>query len=92
MTRDTRNSQHIATVSHDGRFWDVYLELEESQGQAAPVRGRFAFSAAGDSDDPPVRTTTIFIEPTAQDVLRRARDFETHQLVALLRSALSHTD
>ena len=88
MTRDIRNSQHIATVSHEGRFWDAYLEIEESQGQGGPVRGRIAFSAAGDSEEPPVRTATIFLEPTAQDVLGRAREFETHHLVALLRSAL----
>jgi hypothetical protein len=35
-----------------------------------------------------VRTATIFLEETAQAVLGRARDFKTHQLVALLRSCM----
>jgi hypothetical protein len=84
MRRDPRNAHHLATVSHDGLFWDAYLELEDSQDY--PVRGRIAFSAAGDATREPVRTATIFLEDTAQAVLARARDFKTHQLVALLRS------
>lgn len=82
-----RNSHHLATISFDGRFWDVYLELEETQSPESRARGRIAFSAA-DEGAGPVRTATIFIEETAQAVLHRARDFKTHQLVALLRSAL----
>ena len=86
MKRDPRNSHHLATLSHDGRFWDAYLELEDSQGQGAPARGRIAFSPAGESGTTPLRTGTIFLESSAQDVLARARDFKTHQLVGLLRS------
>ena len=88
MRRDPRNSHHLATISFDGRFWDAYLELEETQGPAGPARGRIAFSAADAGDRDPVRTTTIFIEDSGQEVLARARDFKTHQLVALLRSSV----
>ena len=88
MRRDLRNSHHLATVSHDGRFWDAYLELVETQGGDQPVRGRIAFSAADAGDAEPVRTTTIFIEDTPQEAVVRAREFKTHQLVALLRSAI----
>ena len=88
MKRDPRNSHHLATLSHDGRFWDAYLELEENQGQGGPARGRIAFSPAGEADADPVRTATIFLESTPQDVLTRARDFKTHQLVGLLRSCV----
>lgn len=87
MRRDLRNSHHLATISYDGRFWDAYLELVESHGSGQPVRGRIAFSAADAGDAEPVRTTTIFIEDTPQEVVLRAREFKTHQLVALLRSA-----
>lgn len=87
MRRDLRNSHHLATISWDGRFWDAYLELMEAAGPSQPARGRIAFSAADAGDAEPVRTTTIFIEDTAQEVLARAREFKTHQLVALLRSA-----
>lgn len=86
MKRDPRNRHHLATVSHDGRFWDAYLELDESDGRGGPTRGCVAFSVAGEPGDEPVRTTTIFIENSAHEVLERARDFKTHQIVALLRS------
>lgn len=86
MRRDPRNSHHLATISHDGRFWDAYLELEEPHGRNEPVRGRIAFSAAGEPEGGAVRTATIFLESTAQAVVDRARDFKTHQLLALLRS------
>ncbi len=88
MRRDLRNSHHLATVSYAGRFWDAYLELVEVQGPGQPARGRIAFSAADLGDVEPVRTTTIFIEDTPQEVVVRAREFKTHQLVALLRSAI----
>ena len=88
MRRDPTNSHHLATVSYDGRFWDAYLELVDAQNPGQPARGRIAFSAADAGDADPVRTTTIFIEDTPQEVLARAREFKTHQLVALLRSAV----
>lgn len=88
MRRDQRNSHHLATISHDGRFWDAYLELVETQGAGQPARGRIAFSAADAGDSEPVRTATIFVEDTPQEVVARARDFKTHQLVALLRSSI----
>ncbi len=88
MRRDHRNAHHLATISHDGRFWDAYLELEEPRSPDDSARGKIAFSAADEGDVDPVRTTTIFIEPTPQEVLNRARDFKTHQLVALLRSSM----
>lgn len=88
MRRDLRNSHHLATISYDGRFWDAYLELMETQGAGQPVRGRIAFSAADAGEAEPVRTTTIFIEDTPQEVVVRAREFKTHQLVALLRSSI----
>lgn len=92
MKRDPRNSHHLATLSHEGRFWDAYLELEETGGRGGPARGCIAFSVAGEGDTEPVRTTTIFLENSAQEVLERARDFKTHQLVALLRSIVPGDD
>lgn len=91
MRRDLRGSHHLATVSHDGLFWDAYLELEETE-RPEPVRGRIAFSAAGEPEREAVRTATIFIEDSPQDVLARAREFKTHQLVALLRSSADEPD
>ncbi len=59
----------------------------ETHGSGQPARGRIAFSAADAGDSEPVRTATIFVEDTPQEVVARAREFKTHQLVALLRSA-----
>jgi hypothetical protein len=84
MRRDPRSSHHLATISHDGLFWDAYLDIANPQEH--PVRGRISFSAAGDPGLDPVHTATIFLEDTPQAVLARAREFKTHQLVALLRS------
>jgi hypothetical protein len=93
MRPDPHNAHHLATISHDGRFWDAYLELLESaEGPGGPIRGRIAFSAADQGDTEAVRTATIFMEETGQEVLSRAREFKTHQLVGLLRSALPETD
>jgi hypothetical protein len=86
MRRDPRLLHHLGTVSFAGQFWDAYLELDDSAGHAGPVRGRIAFSAAGGTETEAVRTASIFVENTAESVLERARDFKTHQLVALLRS------
>ncbi len=88
MRRDPRNSHHLATISHDGLFWDAYLEVDEPQDRGLPVRGRVAFSPAGAEGPETVRTATIFLEDSAQAMLSRARDFKTHQLVALLRSCI----
>ena len=88
MRRDDRNAHHLATISYDGRFWDAYLELQDPSGPDGPSRGRIAFSAADEGEAEPVRTTTIFVENSPQEVLIRARDFKTHQLVALLRSSM----
>lgn len=88
MRRDHRNAHHLATISYDGRFWDAYLEIDDSAAPDAPVHGRMVFSAADEGHADPIRTTSIFIENSAQEVLSRAREFRTHQLVALLRSAL----
>jgi hypothetical protein len=85
--RTGHQDHHLATVSHEGRFWDVYLEIQEAE-RRGPARGRLAFSAA-DGEQDPVRTAVIFIEPTEDEVLRRAREFDAHRLVGLLRSCLT---
>jgi hypothetical protein len=83
----TGPGQHLATISHEGRFWDVYLELEEAH--AGPVRGRLRFTAADQSPSEPVaRTGFILVEATPEEVHGRARELNTHQLSSLLRSCL----
>lgn len=80
---------HLATVSHGGRFWDVYVEFDEDPSRQDSYGARLCFSPA-DSEEGvgSVRTATILIQPSYEEVLHRARTFEDHQLLGLLRSCL----
>ena len=83
------NGHHLATLSHEGRFWDVYVEFDDDPRRTDSFGGRLCFSPAEEGEAlPPVRTTTILIEPSYEEVLHRARQFESHHLLALLRSCL----
>jgi hypothetical protein len=80
---------HLATLSHEGRFWDVYVEFDDDPRRQDSYGARLCFSPA-DSEDGAgtVRTATIVIQPSYEEVLHRARSFEDHQLASLLRSCL----
>ncbi|HUF11618.1 MAG TPA: hypothetical protein VMN78_00795 [Longimicrobiales bacterium] len=80
-------AHHLATIAHEGRFWDVYLEVVPQASPRDPLRGRLAFSAADDANER-VNTAPIFVEPGLEEILERARDLGEHRLVALLRSCL----
>jgi len=85
----SQSGNHLTTISHEGRFWDVYLELDDDARQSSTCRGLLAFSPAGGrTEDGLVRTTVLFIEDSYEEVLRKARSFDMRQLEALLRSAL----
>ena len=81
--------QHLATVSHDGLIWDVYVESAEDPRRTDSFAGRLCFAPPGGSAGTgPVRTAAILIEPSYEEVFYRARAFEEHHLVSLLRSIL----
>lgn len=81
--------QHITTVSHEGRFWDVYLEFDDDPRRPDSYRALLCFSAADRNDgEEPVRTATIIIESSYEEAVAKARNMEDHQLAGLLRSAL----
>lgn len=83
------HGHHLATVSHGGRFWDVYVEFDEDPSRQDSYAARLCYSPAdADDGEGPVRTTSILIEPSYEEVLHRARSFEDRQLVGLLRSCL----
>ena len=57
------------------------------------MKGRLCFSSADDTAmGGPVRTASILIEPSYQEVIHRARSLDEHQLVGLLRSVLPDDD
>lgn len=83
------NGQHLATISHDGRFWEVYLEFQDDPRIPTSFRGLLCFSpAAGPGAASAVRTTTILIEDSYETVVSKARAFGDFHLQSLLRSVL----
>jgi len=83
------HGQHLATVSHDGRFWDVYLEFEDDPRRPDSYRALLAYSPADRNEgEETLRTIAVIIEPSYEEAIRRARQLDDHQLVAFLRSLL----
>lgn len=81
--------EHLAAISYDGRFWDVFLEFEQDPASAETYRALICFSPSDlNAGERPTRTTTIIVESTHEAAIRKAQSFEEHQLVALLRSTL----
>ena len=81
--------QHLATISHEGRFWDIYLEFDEDLRRPGSHRGSLAFSPADRGEGEEVlRTIPVIIEPSYEEAMRKARGLAEHQLVGFLRSLL----
>lgn len=86
---DRSGGRHLATIGHEGRFWDVYLRFEDDPRRPDSHRAHLAFSPAdGEEGEEEVRTTTIIIEPSLEEAVHKARSLDDHQLQSLLRSAL----
>lgn len=82
-------SRHLATISHDGRFWDVYLEFEDDPGRPDAGRAFLVYSPADQADgETPLRTTAVIVEPSYEEAVQKARELGDDQLVAFLRSLL----
>jgi len=83
------SGQHMATISHEGRFWDVYLEFEEDPSRPATYRARLCFFPGDPGDDEEAcRTGVIIIEDSFEEAMAKARGLDDMQLQGLLRSTL----
>ncbi len=79
---------HLGTITHEGRFWDVYLEFAKESLGSESCRGRLCFIPADwNGRDEPPRTAVIIIEPSREEALKKARALDRYSLVAMLRSA-----
>jgi len=79
---------HLTTFTHDGRFWDVYLEFANDESRSDSFRARLCYVPTDSTSDvKPVRTAVIVIEPSHEEVLEKARALDRYSLAALLRSA-----
>jgi hypothetical protein len=76
---------HLATLAHEGRIWDAYLEFDD-EPSLRDYRARVRFSSP--EADRFYRTTVIIIEPSYEEAVHHARALEERQLQALLRSVL----
>ena len=83
------SGHHLATISHEGRFWDVYLEFEEDPRKPTNFRALLCFFPGdpGDTEEA-IRTAVIIIENSFEEAMSKARSFDDRQLQSLLRSAL----
>ena len=85
------SGQHLTTISHDGRFWEVYLEFQDDPRIPTSYRGLLCFSpstSAEAEEESALRTTTILIVESYETVVSKAQSFEDFQLQCLLRSLL----
>jgi hypothetical protein len=83
------HGQHLTTISYDGGFWEVHLEFQDDPRVPASSRGLLCFSpSTGAEGASALRTTTILIEDSSEDVLSKAQELEDFQLQSLLRSLL----
>ncbi len=81
--------QHIATISHSGRFWDVYLEFDDDPRRPESYRAALSYSPADRGDgERPLRTIPVIVEPSYEEAVNKARALEDHQLISFLRSLL----
>lgn len=86
---EAARSVHLATVAHEGRIWDAYLEFDDDPGRL-DYRARVRFSSP--EADRFYRTTVIIIEPSYEEAVHHGRALEERQLQALLRSVLPDED
>ncbi len=78
---------HLTTFTHEGRFWDVFLEFVEDPVDPASCRARLAFLPADRTDhEEPVQTAVVIIEPSYEAALEVARGYDRYHLSAMLRS------
>ncbi len=83
------SGHHLATISHEGRFWDVYLEFEDDPRHPDRYRALLCYFPGDPGDEEAaVRTTVIIIENSFEEAMLKARGLEEHQLQGLLRSVL----
>lgn len=84
----SRATVHIATITHNGRIWDVYLDFETAVEARDTYRARLRFEPPAGGDGPSARTSLIIIEDSHEEAVAKARSFTDHQLRGMLRSSL----
>jgi hypothetical protein len=80
---------HVGTLTHGGRIWDAYLELDDDPHRPEVCRAHIRFDPTDASKgDVAVCTGVIIIENSYEEAVARVRSFDGRQMEGLLRSAL----
>ena len=81
------HGMHVTTFTHEGRFWEVFLEFVDEPGDPESTRGRLCYVPTDRAEhEGPVRTAVIIIETTQHEAYEAARALDRYHLSALLRS------
>jgi len=87
MTPEARRSgSHLATLAHEGRIWDAYLDFETDSLRSESYRARLRFDSPDGGG--PLHTAVIIIEASFEQAVASARALDERQLSGLLRSVL----
>lgn len=80
---------HLKTFTHEGRFWDVFFEVVEDPSDTDSCRARLGFLPTDRADhEDPVHTAVVIIEPSYDEALEVAAEFNRYHLSAMLRSVI----
>lgn len=80
---------HVATLAHEGRIWDAYLELDDDPRRPEVCRAHIRFDPTDTGGgERPACTGVIIIESSYEEAVAKARTFDERQMEGLLRSAL----
>ena len=78
---------HLTTLTHEGRFWEVFLEFVDEPGDPDSCRARLCYVPTDRAEhEEPVRTAVIIIEATPHEACESAQALDRYHLTALLRS------
>ncbi len=80
---------HVTTFTHEGRFWEVFLEFVDEPRDPDSTRARLCYVPTDRAEhEEPVRTAVIIIEATRHDAYEAARALDRYHLTAMLRSVI----
>lgn len=80
---------HLKTFTHEGRFWDVFFKVVEDPADPDSCRAQLGFLPTDRADhEEPVHTAVVIIEPSYDEALEVAREFDRYHLSAMLRSVI----
>jgi hypothetical protein len=79
----------VATLAHDGRLWEAYLEMDDDPHRPEVCRAHLRFDPTDTAGgEEPVSTGVIIIENSYEEAVAKVRGFDERQMEGLLRSAL----